>query len=500
MRTARPFFADWAFWGLILAALIFSAGGHLVRGDEETMFQVTQSLLRGQGVAISRDEIVLPVQNHPTFLPIEAETVWTTSAVPGRDGKEYSKYGLGQSIIVIPLYFVGTFFEQIASNDQAFWPDGWYIRLWVSFLNPLALAGIGWLLMKTSSVLEYKVATGRWLAVAAIFSTMLWPYVKTFYPQPSVTFLLLLCFYAALQWKQTSQERWLWTMAIASGLGILFRLSFMVVLVPVCGYLTWSVSPTLRWKWIKPQSVGLGIGVGITAAYNWLRFGSLFETGYHEVAWTNPPIVGLYGLLFSPGKGILFYAPMLILLIVAGRVFSQKYRSELFLIYGLWGVLLAFYAPYNFWTGGFNWGPRFLMPIIPLSFLPLGVLLENIEMKGSKLIFHIFFLVGLIIQIPAIIVDHSRYLFQQFSEQDTTSAYGRTILEMEYSPVVRQWPTAIDLLKAYSQPDTWEQAKFALEKIGAEFPTEANISALVVSDFLRMNTIDFWWLGGHYDS
>jgi hypothetical protein len=46
--------SDMAFPGLLVAVLVLSAGGHLVVGDEETMFRVTQNLLTGRGVAVGR--------------------------------------------------------------------------------------------------------------------------------------------------------------------------------------------------------------------------------------------------------------------------------------------------------------------------------------------------------------------------------------------------------------------------------------------------------------
>ena len=105
-----------------------------------------------------------------------------------------------------------------------------------------------------------------------------------------------------------------------------------------------------------------------------------------------------------------------------------------------------------------------------------------------------FFIIGLIVQIPAILVDHSRYLFQSFAGADISQAYGQTIISMEHSPVLRQWPVAIDLLQAYSRVETWQQAALNLQAIAEYAPDVPNGQAVLQSEFLRRNTPDFWWL------
>jgi len=485
--------SDLVFFGFLLAVLVLTAGGHIVQGDEETMFRVTQNILSGKGIAVGREEIVLLAQESSFFLPASDETIWTTSAVPGRDGLMYSKYGIGQSLAAIPLYLLGDLMDRAIPSEKTTWPDGWYARLWVSMFNPLALAGCGWLMMVFGRSLGYTTRTSRWVAAAAVFSTMLWPYVKTFYSQPGVAFLLLLSVCAAYRWRQSRHLGWLWVLSAACGVGILFRLSFVIVLLPLALYLIFSSPAQKRWAWIFPLSLGVGAAIGITAGYNWLRFESIFETGYHEIAWTTPFLLGLFGLLFSPGKGIVFYTPLIMVCAVAAVLFRRSQRAEMRLIAGLWVCYLAFYAPHNYWTGGFNWGPRFLVPLVPVTFLPLGALLENARIQGAKLIFGVFFTIGLAVQTPAILVDHSRYLYQQFSGGDVTSAYSRTIIEMTYSPVVRQWPVAMDLLVAYSHPETWQQAKFNLQEIIADAPDSPNSASLLASEFIRRNTIDCWW-------
>jgi hypothetical protein len=206
--------------------------------------------------------------------------------------------------------------------------------------------------------------------------------------------------------------------------------------------------------------------------------------------------VGLYGLLFSPGKGIFVYCPLLVLSIGGWLAFSRRYRPEAWLIAGFWVCYFLLFAPYKFWTGGFNWGPRFLLPLVPLGYLTLGPLLEGRKPYLAWSMFALLFLLGLAIQLPAILVDHSRYLYQQVFEGGDPSAYNRTIFDGNYSPVVRQWPVALDLLNLYRREETWQAAAKSLEKMssGSAGLVIPNERALLEGEFFRRNAPDFWWL------
>jgi hypothetical protein len=99
-------------------------------------------------------------------------------------------------------------------------------------------------------------------------------------------------------------------------------------------------------------------------AYNHYRFGAPFSDGHSQ----DPAIsVDLYGkgipgLLFSPGKGVFWYAPLTVLAIF----YCGDWRFWSPFVFSL--VLHGFLHD---WTGGTGWGPRFLFPTIPVLFIPL---------------------------------------------------------------------------------------------------------------------------------
>ena len=117
---------------------------------------------------------------------------------------------------------------------------------------------------------------------------------------------------------------------------------------------------------------------GVTLAYNYLRFGALLDAGYLPIEQFSGRLQeGLLGLLVSPGRGLLFYAPVLLLLIPALPVLWRARRAEAAFILVLAATQTLLYARWHVWFGGWCWGPRFLAPLMPFLALALGPWLEE---------------------------------------------------------------------------------------------------------------------------
>ena len=106
---------------------------------------------------------------------------------------------------------------------------------------------------------------------------------------------------------------------------------------------------------------------------NWIRHGSPLASHY-EPGFTFPIVFGILSLLFSLGKGVLFFAPGL-LLPVKRRLLALKSPAgaKLYEVYVLWIAFLAgliiIYGHWYDWSGDWFWGPRFLLvAAIPASF------------------------------------------------------------------------------------------------------------------------------------
>lgn len=80
--------------------------------------------------------------------------------------------------------------------------------------------------------------------------------------------------------------------------------------------------------------------------------------------------VGITGLLFSPGKSLFVYAPLLVLSVATFPKFWRKYRAEAVLVLFVAGGSLMLHAKMRSWYGSWGWGPRLFVPILPLLCIP----------------------------------------------------------------------------------------------------------------------------------
>ncbi len=81
----------------------------------------------------------------------------------------------------------------------------------------------------------------------------------------------------------------------------------------------------------------------------------------------------LWGLTFSEYRGLFFLSPILLLAFVGAIVMIRKrvMLRELAVIAAIFVIFLAVNASFNGWEGGFAFGPRYLLPVIPLLAIPI---------------------------------------------------------------------------------------------------------------------------------
>jgi hypothetical protein len=165
---------------------------------------------------------------------------------------------------------------------------------------------------------------------------------------------------------------------------------------------------TRRWRYILAL---LAAGCLIIAE-SWIRRGGPFVTGYEGVAgyrtvmpysglpgFSYPFFFGLLSILFSFGKGLIFFTPGLLLPVRKTLLKIQPYiKLDLFAIYILWlcflvGLILV-YAKWWAWYGGAFWGPRFfLFASIPASF----ALATRLQYRSTSLLLNLFTLLVLLL-------------------------------------------------------------------------------------------------------
>jgi hypothetical protein len=102
----------------------------------------------------------------------------------------------------------------------------------------------------------------------------------------------------------------------------------------------------------------------------WVRRGGPFVTGYGHQGFGFPFVPGLVSILFSSGRGLLFFMPGLVLWVSARRRRLLPGRDAIAMMLVFTAGLVLVYASWWAWDGGISWGPRFfLFAAVPASIL-----------------------------------------------------------------------------------------------------------------------------------
>jgi hypothetical protein len=165
--------------------------------------------------------------------------------------------------------------------------------------------------------------------------------------------------------------------------------------------------------------ISLAIMLSLIGIVNYVRFGSIFEFGYGSGYGTfsyNQGWTGLVGLLVSPGKGLIFYFPLALMLPIA-LVF--QYRQDKCVFFLTTYIIIVSWIYFGtleandesrFWSGAIAWGPRYLIPTLPFIVIALGTLFRHYGfyktktlslMKGSLIALSA---AGFVVNIPGILI------------------------------------------------------------------------------------------------
>ena len=360
-----------AIFLLLSGFYLLTMSGHTYSPDEETMLAVTQSLLaRGTVAVVVADDA-----------PVAALRL-------GRDGGRYSPYGVLPSLLALPLNALGA---SLGGDDPA--ARAYTTRFAVSALNGPITAATAAILAAWAISLGAPLPWATMLALLYGLATFAWPYARTFFAEPLTALLLLAAAYAAQRTQRGFFPKTLLLSGLAAGLLLPTRIGAGSALPVLSFYVLWT-----GWQAARPQAGirramfyairaaccwlgGLLPGIALLGWYNLARFGTPFASGYASEAglFTTPLNEGLYGLLLSPGKSVLLFAPPLLLAFPgASALWRHGQRGVVLLSVGLFLSQLLLYAGWGEWPGGGVWGPRFLLPVVaPLLLLAAGLWLPK---------------------------------------------------------------------------------------------------------------------------
>ena len=377
----------------------------------------------------------------------------------GLDGLLYSRKGIGVPVGLLPLTWLGLIIP-------------WFGPVSTSLLfNAIVTALTAVLILAYLQELGYTQRTGLIVALTFGLSTLAWPYAKSLFSDPFSGLLLLAAAYTLLKFKSTRQMRYPFLAGLFLGWNVATRYAEALFLV-VFGLLLLFTLYALRFSIKKSLFAILAFAAPILAigialiTFNISRYGDPLSTGYlpnetFSAIWLD----GILGQLFSPGRGLLLYCPILILSIWGFFPFFRRFKAEAVLALSIILIHLLLYGKWFMWHGGYAWGPRFMVPTLPFWAIFLAPLAKKAfrgEATTGNLILRVaylaLFVLGLIPQFLGVIIDFAP--FQNSLLETGLPLFAReTFFSLQYSAFVGAWgfiaPNTLDLAWAWQGQGNW---------------------------------------------
>jgi hypothetical protein len=331
------------------------------------------------------------------------------------NGKYYSPTGLGYTLALLPAVVIEDLFNKAAGVQPiAAFPlqNDWPVLLFASMTNAVWGAWLVVGLYLYFRLLKIDHFQSVLMSFALTIGTNLLPYTKHTFAQMMFTSCLTWSFLLLKKYHLSGKWWWLVASGFSFGLVIISYNPTFLFVVPAFGlyYLALrdfkigfnyqSITKVVK-TFVTDLVLGIAGGFPLLLLYVWfnqVRFGGAASTGYMGAAQqaltgnfpTYVIIEGIWGLLFSPGKSIVLYSPILLVLLLFWFKLKRSLLPEiiaastLFITY-LWyiGTLLGG-VDFLVWHGDSSWGPRYLLPVLPLLLVLVGYLYTQLS-KWQKI-------------------------------------------------------------------------------------------------------------------
>jgi hypothetical protein len=323
----------------------------------------------------------------------------------GRDGRIYSWYGIGQSLLMFPADLISTWIAHW--NVFSGYQDDPAVRsILVSYSTNILLNVLTALIaFRFLRQLRFEVRECVWGVLALLFCTTHLHYTQNMQENNYIMLLTLVGFSFQYEWLRTGSWRALWIGSGALGLNLLTRVTTALDIMAAGIFLlmvVWFEGVRRRELWASTiayckVAVPVYIFFGLVERfYSWYRFGSWTQTYIPIFAresrmqdpslpanfpWSTPLQEGVLGALFKPEKSIFLFDPLLILTLLLFTLLWKRMAPAV-RAYALSALLLlvgyiCFYARYTYWAGDFAWGDRYVSTAVEmLALLCIPLLLR----------------------------------------------------------------------------------------------------------------------------
>ncbi len=461
----------------VFAFGLYSATSQNLTGYEPETAAVTEGLVR-EGHFWDKED---------SPIPLKADLV-------GKDGHHYARTGILQPLLEAPFVATGLVADSLFGHFSAY--SNGYTFTW--FFNPfmaaLAAVALFALIFQTRRSLGWASAIGILFTVA----TIAWPYSKI---GMETTFMFaIMAAFALGVWARSSPSALSWGLTgFATGAAVATKVYAVVSVLPILILLlpVWlEIERREKLRLALAACLPVLLWIAVIAWYNWSRFGSVTEFGYPPSPTTIAAPLNFLGLLFSPGKGLILYSPLVVL---GALGLPRMWRADRSLTLALLAffVSLTFLSGYSSYWGDEVWGPRYIVPCAWVFLVPLAWWADTVTRR--KVVVGVA-CVAVLVQVIGISSQYARYTEHVRALTGVPIYEDRRGVPLERIPYGNDGTRWIPELSALLIQTEALLSSQVIERAGGDglevtyAPFEGRHRTLDFGDPRYKVQLDFWWI------
>ena len=378
---------------LLLGIYLMGHPGRIDVIDGQLRYEVSRNLLNGDG----------PVVSEPYIAAGKLPTNKLT-------GKKYAYYSAPPSIVSLLPMAVGRVIR--AHSDPS-------DRFWFAITSAFIGAIIGPLLLAFYRRLGVSLVPAIGWSLMFALATLWWPSSETTFDQCQHGVLMFAVMIFGYDAAQSGALRWAAVTGLLGGLLIDYRTPYAALLVVIPVYWWFELRAKKSPDAVGPVQVikmtalfmgGLALGFVAYVGFNYVRFGQSGMPSFATEDALGNPIHGFLILIVSPGKGVLWFSPPLVMAIFGlPRMWKAQPRLTK-LILAISAIHIGLMSMLIFAGGDWCWGPRYLITVMPLWALAFPFVSAKF---ATRFIVSAFAVVGIGVQLLALSVDHDRFFWER---------------------------------------------------------------------------------------
>lgn len=293
-----------------------------------------------------------------------------------RGGHVYSVFPPAGGVLATPFFAAARALGSDVLHDDR-------VRLDVAAWTAALMSALAVALTFATYASRRGVGGGLFVASALGFGCSVWPIASQDLWQPAFGVPLVAAVLAILETRgDRERPAWLALAGALAGLAVSVRPSNSILV----GVLALYLASRGGWRGFLAFGSAAACWVVPQLLYNLIQFGHPAGAYTREVTYLAPRVMlesGFPGLFVAPARGLFVLSPVMMFALLAFRRRAGEERRGLRVAMAVAIVAQAlFFGSYRLWWGGWCFGPRHLLEVMPFAASLAGYGLESV--RGSR--------------------------------------------------------------------------------------------------------------------